>query len=146
MARSRALQIVRMCVIHKTRRARSLGGRRKVGCKFDATVYFSPISCEISRYSSAKSSKTWPPLGPIFARAPSAAQAPRSPPATKPENTTNSARDDALLGSTGSTPCRLNTRHHRRWAAVLRRCPMQYRLWQGTAAPAPHPCLPSQRV
>ena len=55
---------------------RSLGGRRNVGCKLAATVYFSPISCQISRYSSAKLSKTWPSLGPIFARAPSAVQAP----------------------------------------------------------------------
>ena len=37
--------------------ARSLGGRRNVNCKSTAAVYFSPISCQISRYSAAKSSK-----------------------------------------------------------------------------------------
>ena len=57
---------------------RSLGGRRNVGCKLTAAVYFWPISCQISRYSAAKSSKTIPSLGPIFAQTPSAAQAPRS--------------------------------------------------------------------
>ena len=36
----------------------SLGGRRIVGCKLTAAVYFSPISCQISRYSAARSSKT----------------------------------------------------------------------------------------
>ena len=56
--------------------ARSLGGRRNVGCKLTAAVYFLPISCQISRYSAAKSSKTIPSLGPIFAQTPSAAQAP----------------------------------------------------------------------
>jgi hypothetical protein len=56
--------------------ARSLGGRRIVGCRLAAAVYFSPISCQISRYSPAKSSKTCPSLGPVFARAPSSAQAP----------------------------------------------------------------------
>ena len=56
--------------------ATSLGGRRNVGCKWTAAVYFSPISCQISRYSAAKSSKTIPSLGPIFAQTPSAAQAP----------------------------------------------------------------------
>ena len=55
---------------------RSLGGRRNVGCKLTAAVYFSPMSCQISRYSAAKSSKTIPSLGPIFAQTPSAAQAP----------------------------------------------------------------------
>ena len=55
---------------------RSLGGSRNVGCKLTAAVYFSPISCQISRYSAAKSSKTIPSLGPIFAQTPSAAQAP----------------------------------------------------------------------
>ena len=59
-----------------TRMSRSLGGRRNVGCKSTAAVYFSPISCQISRYSAAKSSKTIPSLGPIFAQTPSAAQAP----------------------------------------------------------------------
>ena len=38
--------------------SRSLGGRRDVGCKLTAAVYFSPLSCQISRYSAAKSSKT----------------------------------------------------------------------------------------
>ena len=56
--------------------ARSLGGRRNVGCKLTAAVYFSPISCQISRYSAAKLSKTIPSLAPIFAQTPSAAQAP----------------------------------------------------------------------
>ena len=58
--------------------ARSLGGRRNVGCKLTAAVYFSPISCQISRYSAAKSSKTIPSLGPMFAQTPSTAQAPRA--------------------------------------------------------------------
>ena len=56
--------------------ARSQGGRRNVGCKLTAAVYFSPISCQISRYSAAESSKTIPSLGPIVAQTPSAAQAP----------------------------------------------------------------------
>ena len=56
--------------------ARSLGGRRNVGCKLTAAVYFSPMSCQISRYSAVKSSKTIPSLRPIFAQTPSAAQAP----------------------------------------------------------------------
>ena len=38
--------------------ARSLGGRRNVGCKLTAAVYFSPLVCQISRYSATKSSKT----------------------------------------------------------------------------------------
>ena len=38
--------------------SRSLGGRRGVGCKVSAAVYFSPLSCQISRYSAAKASKT----------------------------------------------------------------------------------------
>ena len=38
--------------------ARSLGGRRCVGCKVSAAVYFSPLVCQISRYSAAKASKT----------------------------------------------------------------------------------------
>jgi hypothetical protein len=37
---------------------RSLRGRRCVGCKVSAAVYFSPLSCRVSRYSAAKSSKT----------------------------------------------------------------------------------------
>ena len=56
--------------------SRSLGGRRDVDCKLTAAVYFSPIPCQISRYSAAKSSKTIPSLRPIFAQTPSAAQAP----------------------------------------------------------------------
>ena len=40
--------------------AGSLGGRRRVGCKVSAAVYFSPLSCQISRYSAAKASKTIP--------------------------------------------------------------------------------------
>jgi AcrR family transcriptional regulator len=63
--------------------ARSLGGRRIVGCKLAAVVYFSPISCQTSRYSPAKSSKTCPSLGPVFARAPSAARAPSTIEASK---------------------------------------------------------------
>ena len=59
--------------------SRSLGGRRNVGCKLTAAVYFSPISCQISGYSAAKSSKTIPSLGPIFAQTPSAALAPGIP-------------------------------------------------------------------
>ena len=59
---------------------RSLGGRRNVGCKLTAAVYFSPICCQISRYSATKSSKTIPSLGPIFAQTPSAAQAPSAGP------------------------------------------------------------------
>ena len=47
--------------------SRSLGGGRYVLCKLATTHYFSPISCRISRYSSEKSSKTWPSLEPIFA-------------------------------------------------------------------------------
>ena len=38
--------------------AQLLDGRRNVGCKLTTAVYFSPISCQISRYSAAKSSKT----------------------------------------------------------------------------------------
>ena len=37
--------------------ARSLGGRRNVGCKLTAAVYFSPISCQISRYSARNRQK-----------------------------------------------------------------------------------------
>ena len=58
----------------------SLVGRRNVGCKLTAAVYLQPISCQISRYSATKSSKTIPSLGPIFAPTPSAVQAPSKRP------------------------------------------------------------------
>ena len=56
--------------------SRSLGGRRNVGCKLTAAVYFSPISCQISRYP-ARNHQKLSSLGPIFAQMPPAAQAPR---------------------------------------------------------------------